>query len=101
MHLVQVMVSRVAPRSWLPSITDEVAGVQFEVSLRAPDFASLPGRNRLAGGKGAFGCSDGRLLMWTMGLDTARGRLIHRELLCRRASRALRETRRRVIACSD
>jgi hypothetical protein len=99
MHLVQVMVSRVPPRSWFQNITDEAAGVEYSVRLTAPDFASLPGRNRLAGGKGAFGCSDGRLLVWTMGLDTANGSAMHKELLCRRASR-VREDARRVVACT-
>ena len=100
MHLVQVMVSHVPPRSWSESVTEDSAGIQYSVRRTAPDFASLPGRNRLGGGKGAFGCSDGRLLIWTMGLDTANGRPVHRELLCRRASR-VREDARRVIACSD
>lgn len=99
MHLVQVMVSRVRPRQWLPSIGDDVAGVQFEVTLDSPDLASFPGPNRLAAGKGGFSCSDGRLLVWSMGLDTTGGRKARAELLCRRASR-VRLNARRVIACS-
>jgi hypothetical protein len=100
MHLVQVKVTHVMPRAWFPSITDDVSGVEYSVSLDAPDFAALSGRNRLATGKGGFGCSDGRLLAWSMGLDTANGRPAHTELLCRRASR-VRQDPRRVIACSD
>jgi hypothetical protein len=90
MRLVQLMVRR---------IPDELAGVEFEVTLDAPHFTSFPGRNRLAGGKGAFGCSDGRLVMWVVGLDTSDRAPIRQELLCRRASRAKRDARR-VIACS-
>jgi hypothetical protein len=99
MHLVQVMVSRIRPHDWLPNVADEAAGVEYSVRITAPELAAFPGRNRLAGGKGAFGCSDGRLLMWTMGLETANGSPMHNELLCRPASR-VREDARRVIACS-
>src|SRR5436190_108419 len=99
MRLVQVKITRVAPRTWFQSITDDVAGVEYSITLDAPDFSGLRGQNRLATGKGGFGCSDGRLLAWSMGLNTANGRPAHLELLCRRASR-VRQNARRVIACS-
>jgi hypothetical protein len=99
MRLVQVKIARVPPRGWFQSITDDVAGVDYSVRLEAPDLASYPGRNRLATGKAGFGCSDGRLLAWSMGLDTAAGRLAHSERLCRVASR-IKESAHRVVACT-
>jgi hypothetical protein len=99
LRLVQVKVTRVAPRSWFQSITDDVAGVEYSVRLDAPDLAGFAGRNRLAGGKGGFGCSDGRLLAWSMGLDTTGGRMARAERLCRVTARIKRPARR-VIACS-
>jgi hypothetical protein len=99
MRLVQVKITRIPPRAWFAGITDEVAGVEYSVTLDAPDFASFPGRNRLAGGKGGFGCSDGRLLAWSMGLDTAGRRLAGAAGLCRVASR-IHEPPRRVVACT-
>jgi hypothetical protein len=95
MRLVEVSTTRIGPRGWFPSIDEEVAGVQVSIRIEAPDLDAYPGHNRLAGGKGAFGCSDGRLLAWSVGLDTAPSR----------RQRPLCGTRRRsrgpIIACSS
>jgi hypothetical protein len=102
MHILTVKVTRIPPRAWFPSIVDDVAGVEYSIRLDAPDLASFPGRNRVAGGKGGFGCSDGRLLAWSMGLDTAGSRSVRAEGLCRPAGRiaAAEGPRGRIVACT-
>jgi hypothetical protein len=100
MRLLQVQVTHIPPRSWFPSIVDDVAGVEYSIRLDAPDLAAFPGRNRLAGGKGGFGCSDGRLLAWSMGLDTAGGREERATRLCRLVSRVKDRAKPRILACT-
>jgi hypothetical protein len=99
MRLVQVKITRIAPGTWFPGMKSEVAGIEFAVMIDAPDLASFPGRNRLAGGKGGFGCSDGRLLVWVMGLDTAGGRVARAARLCRVTGR-IKESARGAVACT-
>ena len=103
MQLLELQITRIPPRGWFPSITYDVAGIDFLVRVDAPDLTSFPGHNRLAGGKGAFGCSDGRLLAWTMSLDTAGGRKLRASWTCRKASQRKgrwESATRRVVACS-
>jgi hypothetical protein len=102
LRLVEVKVTGIRPRAWFPNIADEVAGVEFSIRLEAPDLASFSGHNTLAGGKAGFGCSDGRLLAWSIGLDTAGGRQADAQRLCGRASgiNTRNRSRTRILACT-
>jgi hypothetical protein len=102
MRLLHVQVTHIPPRGWFPSIVDDVAGVDYSIRLNAPDLAQFHGRNTLAGGKAGFGCSDGRLLAWSMGLDTAGGRQAGAQRLCGRASgiNTRNRSRTRILACT-
>jgi hypothetical protein len=103
MRLLQVQVTHIPPRDWFGSIVDDVAGVDYSIRLDAPDLAAFPGHSRLAGGKGGFGCSNGRLLAWSMGLDTAGGREQRATRLCRLVRRVKPQAnpgRARILACT-
>ena len=92
-RLIELEVSRVAPRSWLP-LDEDVAGIQFALLFEADDLAGLGGGNRVGGGKGAVACRDGRILLMSFGLDTAER--YHGARMCPRARR-----RARPVACTQ
>ena len=102
MRLLQVRVTHIPPRGWFPSIEYDVAGVDYSIRIDAPDLAAFPGRNRIGSGKGGFGCSDGRLLAWTIGLDTAGAQEQRAARTCRRGSRVRSDpgSKPRILACS-
>jgi hypothetical protein len=98
-RLVEILVTRIPPRSWFPNVAEEVSGVTYTVRRDADDFAALGGGNRIATGKGAFACADGRLLAWSMALD-ARRRPGGVEHLCRASRGRPEPPRSTVIACT-
>lgn len=105
MQFLEIQVIRIPPRSWFPSIAQEVAGIEFTIKRDGPDFAALGGGNRLGSGKAGFGCSDGRLLALSMGLNAAHAPDRLMQWLCRKGRHKRDGVRpgspRRVVACTN
>jgi hypothetical protein len=68
LRLVELRVSRIRPRTWVPAIDEEVAGIEFAIRVDSHDFGLLGGGNHLGGGKGTLACGDGRILAWSSGV---------------------------------
>jgi hypothetical protein len=104
MQFLEIQVIRVRPRSWFPSIDQDVAGIDFTIKRDGPDFRALGGRNRLGAGKAGFSCADGRLLALAMGLNAGRAADPREQWLCRKGrhlrDRVRPESPRRVVACT-
>jgi hypothetical protein len=104
MQFLQIQVIRIPPRGWFPSISQEVAGIEFTIMRDGPDFTALGGSNRLGSGKAGFGCSDGRLLALSMGLQAAHAPHPLEQWLCRKGTRKPGRVRpgprRKVVACT-
>jgi hypothetical protein len=59
-------------RSSTPQSDGREVGIVFIVRREADDLPDrLGGRERLATGKGAFDCSEGRMVVWSMGMHMA------------------------------
>ncbi len=71
-RLLHLGVNRVPAGSWLPREVGTVVGLEFSVERVAPDLGPLGGGNRIATGKGGVACSDSTILVWAMGLDSAK-----------------------------
>jgi hypothetical protein len=102
MRLTEIQMTRIPPHGWFPSIAQDVAGITFTLRRDGPDFGALGGDNRVGGGKAGLGCSDGRLLALSMGLDAAHAPPAQEQRLCRKGKRARTRTRsaRLVIVCT-
>jgi hypothetical protein len=105
MQFLEIQVSRARPREWFPGIDQDVAAIEFTIKRDGPDIAALGGDNRLGGGKGGFGCSDGRLLALATGVQLARAPDPASQWLCRTGRRQRDRVRpakpRRVVTCTS